>query len=203
MKTTPVLLFLATALGVAPASAVEPAHFQILEVTFQGFCGSVDPVLSTLASNPAINFVIPDLSVSADDRTTQARKLCNVRLHVKADPGYRLGLGEVYYQGKVDIDPSGGSGNVSARAFFLGLRGIDAFKRFGAGDSGEFTVDVDEGIPGYSECGGETYLNLLVDITARTRPGNGQYAEVTIQSEVATPIDRSVIRCGIKQDRCF
>jgi hypothetical protein len=196
-------LLLASALLTAPALANAQTHFQLLDTSFQGACGSVDPIINTQSGNPSIDLIFPDLSVQTDDVTPQARKLCNVRVHVKIDPGYRLSLQEVFYQGAVDIDDAGGSGNVSARAFFQGLPGINAFQRFSAGEARNFQVDVNQGTPG-TICGGETYMNLLVDITARNQPHNGQFSQVAIQRGVGTPgaQGRSVIRCYVRPDPC-
>jgi hypothetical protein len=199
MKTI-IALVMASGFLAAPALADTRAHFQILDTDFQGACGSVNPILNTLNGNPAIDFVFPDMSVNAEDGAGRERKLCNVRLHLKPDPGYALRLGEVFYQGKVDIDPAGGSGNVSGRAFFLGLRGLDGYQRFSAGESRNFTVDVRDGSPDTTACSAETYLNLLVDLTAREKPGNGEFSEIAVQRGVATPNGvkyTPVISCGI------
>lgn len=187
------------------SSALGPPHFQIVDAdtTFQGDCGGVTPIINTLAGSPAIELVFPELSVQADDQTSRARKLCNVRVHVKIDPGYKLSLNRVFYQGRADIDPLGGSGTVSARAFFHGLPGIDGFKRFNPGYADNFTVDVSQGTPG-TVCGGDTYLNLLVDLTARQQPGNGSFSDIAIQrgSAETDPSRRVVIWCGIIVDTC-
>ena len=190
----------------APALAnAEEAHFQIVgEPEFQGDCGG-DAVINTLEGNPSIDILSPSLSVEANDQTPRSRKLCNVRVRVKIDPGYKLSLSNVFYEGWQSIDKSGGSGNVSARAYFQGLQSIHGFRAFRAGEAPDnFTVTVDRGT-GQTVCGGETYLNLLVDLTARQQPGNGQFSEVVIQRGAATPGDpsyKSRIQCGVEQDTC-
>mgnify|MGYP000443925871 CR=1 FL=1 len=81
-------------------------------------------------------------------------------------------------EGKVDIEDDSGTGNVSARAYLSGLPSMNGFKSFRGAQSENFTVAVDQG-PAPTQCGGETTLNLLVDMTARS--GRGEFSEIAIQ----------------------
>ena len=188
------------------SSALEPP-FQVVDAdtTFQGNCGrDVDAKISTTAAGkPVIELIFEDLSVLAEDPRTRDQKLCNVRVHVKSNPRYRLSLEQVFYQGRAEIDANGGSGTVSARAFFDGLLGIDGFKRFGPGYADNFTVRVDQGTPA-TLCGADTYLNLLVDITARRRSNSDGFSEIAIQRGSATADleRRPTIWCGIYVEPC-
>lgn len=182
------------------------AHFWIEDVQYQGDCGGLQPIINTAAGDPSLDLIYGDLRVETDDIETKARKLCNARIKLHLEPGYKIGLDGVFFQGKVDIDSEGGSGNVSARAFFQGLEGLEGYRKFYAGESGNFTVYVQDGTPNYTQCGQDVvYLNLLVDLTARQKPGNGQYTEVAIQRGVATPTpsdDAPVIQCQFKPVYC-
>lgn len=200
MKSTSVLVT-TLALLAAPALANAQPHFTITNPTAQGDCGGgVEANITTLDGMPSLDLIFPNLSAVTDDVTRQARRLCNVRVLVKAERGYRLQLRKVFYQGKVDIDGGRGSGgNVSARGFFQGLPGIDGFERFSAGEARNFTVNAEEGTADTS-CGAETYMNMLVDVSARELPGNDSISEVAIQRGVGRP--GAVIRCGIRVTRC-
>lgn len=202
MKTISALV-LASALVAPSAFASEEAHFEILGTEYQGSCGDVEPIVNTLGDNPAIDIVFPDLFVEADDYTPRVHRVCNVRMVIRAEHGWKLSLQHVFFQGHVEIDSEGGSGRVSARAYFHGLPGLDGLMDFRAGESRNFTVLVEEGTPD-TVCGGETALNLLVDLTARQRSHNGQFSNVTIDRGVGTlgAPDESVVQCGVEQSPC-
>jgi hypothetical protein len=190
----------------AVAQVIETPYYTAEVIGYTGPCGELAPELQEPASDTtALDFVFGDLAVEANETETQVRKLCNVKVRFQVKPGYKVGLDDVFYEGFTDIDDFGGSGNVSARAFFTGARSLNAFRRFQAGEAGNFDVTLNEGQPQLSGCGATTTLNLLVDITARTQPNNGAYTQVAIQRGVATPTpvdDAPVIQCGIKVQRC-
>jgi len=80
---------------------------------------------------------------------------------------------------------------------------MEGFQRFGSGEARNFTVNVSEGTPN-TVCGGRTYLNLLVDMTARNN-AQGQFSEVAIQRGAGTPGPseyKSRIQCGVEQSTC-
>jgi hypothetical protein len=193
-----------TALLAAPAFAnAEQAHFKIVgSPEFQGNCGGITPIINTLEGNPSMDVLFTDMSVEASGRNDKERKLCNIRLRVEIEPGYSLSLTKVIYQGKVDTDTDGASANVSARAFFHGLPGIDGFARFGSGQGQNFTVVAEQDTPD-TVCGGTTALNLLVDLSARTT--DGQFSEIAIQRAAGTPGPtgkKSRIECEVEQTPC-
>ena len=202
-------LLVVGSLVASPVYALDSAvHFHILESMFQGDCGNVTPILNVLRGSPSIDFLFPDLSVAADAYEAHERKLCNVRLHVAMDDGYKIGLGNVFFQGQADINADAGSGNVSARAFFIGLPGVDGFMHFDRGFSNNFQVDADAGTPTFTACGGDTYLNLLVDLSARNQSSGMAPSEVTIHRGTITPEStepsarQADVQCKITQARC-
>lgn len=207
LRKTVMTSFALVALGTtARAEVIDTPYYTAEVVGYSGPCGQLPPELSAPASDSnALDFIFGDLAVEANETETQVRKLCNVKLRLSVKPGYKVGLDEVFYEGFSQIDQLGGSGNVSARAFFTGARSLHAFRAFQAGDAGNFDVTLDEGEPQLTACGATTTLNLLVDITARTQPHNGAYTQIAIQRGVATPTpvdDAPVVRCGIRVRRC-
>jgi hypothetical protein len=206
MKASKLIALSLLAATPAFAQVIETPYYTAEVVGYTGPCGELPPELQEPASDTsALDFVFGDLAVEANETETQVRKLCNVKVRVQVKPGYKLGVDDVFYEGFTDIDDFGGSGNVSARAFFTGARSLHGFRRFSAGEAGNFEVTLAEGQPQLTGCGATTTLNLLVDITARTQPHNGSYSQVAIQRGVATPTpvdDAPVIQCGIKVQRC-
>jgi hypothetical protein len=192
----------------APAfgQVIETPYYTAEVIGYTGPCGELPPELGEPASDTsALDFVFGDLAVEANETETHVRKLCNVKVRFQVKPGYKVGVEDVFYEGFTHIDELGGSGNVSARAFFTGARSLNTFRSFRAGESGNFDVTLDDGQPQLSGCGATTTLNLLVDITARTQPNNGAFTQVAIQRGVATPTpvdDAPVVQCGIKVQRC-
>lgn len=197
-----VSIIMASAFFSAPALAVEQAPFQIVSQDTQGDCGDVDAEVVMQDGRPRIDVFYTDLSVEANPDQTRVRRNCNLRLRLRIDSDYRLSLTDLVYEGKVDIEDDSGTGNVSARAYLSGLPSMNGFKSFRGAQSENFTVAVDQG-PAPTQCGGETTLNLLVDMTARS--GRGEFSEIAIQRGAGAsgaPQYKSRIQCVIDPDPC-
>lgn len=196
------VLFSALALSSAAAAAhAEPLIQLDGQPQLTGDC--IDPstqvTIADTQQGQTFDILVPSMDAEADDAQPRVRKFCNIRQRITIPQGYKLAPNFLTYQGLTDIAQDGGSGNVSARYFLTGTQGVNGFRAFQAGEQGNFDVSTTAGHPQYTQCGGSIELNFLADITARTRPGQGSYSQVTLDRGIGY----AKFHCGVQVVPCW